>query len=205
MISCNLNLQEETDMKTFALTTSTAILLAGTAAAQMFGPDYGTDLGYDRFNEGLQTTGYYDAVDVNDDTYLNQSEFSTGLYADYDRNNDLQITEDEFESGYTRYMGADTYDSGMYGTYDLDGSGYLDQSEFGSFYGEEYNEYYTGMDTDADGLLSQDEFSTGAYSAADLNQDAVISIEEEGWFEGWFDGDDIEAEIETVGSVYSDI
>jgi hypothetical protein len=192
-------------MKTFALTTSTAILLAGAATAQMLGPDYGTDLDYGTFNEGFQTTGYYDAVDANDDAYLDESEFSTGLYADYDRDNDLQITQDEFETGYTRYMGADSYDTAMYDTYDVDGSGYLDQPEFGSFYGEEYGDYYSGMDADADGLLSQDEFSTGMYNAADLDRNAVISIEEEGWFEGWFDGDDIEAEVETVGPVYSDI
>jgi hypothetical protein len=192
-------------MKTFALTTSTAILLAGAAAAQMLGPDYGTDLDYNTFNEGFQTTGYYDAVDVNDDTYLDESEFSTGLYADYDMNNDLQITQDEFETGYTRYFGADAYDSSMYGTYDADGSGYLDQSEFSSYYGDEYRDYYAEIDADDDNLLSQDEFTTGAYNAADLDRNAVISIEEEGWFEGWFDGDDIEAEVESVGPVYSDI
>jgi hypothetical protein len=196
------NLQKEKTMKTFALTTSTAILLAGTAAAQMFGPDYGTDFTYDRFNEGLRTTGYYDAVDMNDDSLLDQSEYSRGLYADYDRDNDLQITTDEFETGYTRYMGEGTYDSAMYDTYDADGSGYLDQQEFAGFYEQEYGDYYTGLDADQDGLLSEDEYSTGLYNTADVNRDAVITIEEEGWFEGWFDGDDVEAEIQSVGDVY---
>ena len=31
------------------------------------------------------------------------------------------------------------------------------------------------------------------------HDDHVISVEEEGWFDGWFDGDDAEAEIEEVG------
>ncbi len=46
------------------------------------------------------------------------------------------------------------------------------------------------------------EYSQGIYNMSDRDQDLVISIEEEGWFEGWFDGDDIEAEITTVGEVF---
>ena len=35
----------------------------------------------------------------------------------------------------------------------------------------------------------------------DLNEDKVLTVEEEGWFEGWFDGDDIEVELDEVGDV----
>ncbi|TFL17065.1 hypothetical protein [Jannaschia formosa] len=191
-------------MKTLALTTSTALLLAGAATAQVFGPTYGTDLDRDTFGTGFQSTGYYNAVDINDDTYVDQNEFSTGLYSSYDMDNDLQITEDEFQTGYTNWWGTDGYDTTWYDTYDVDSSGYLDQSEFGQFYGDEYGDYYAELDVNDDDLLTEDEYTTGVYNAADLDRNAVISIEEEGWFEGWFDGDDIEAEIESVGPVYSD-
>jgi hypothetical protein len=56
-------------------------------------------------------------------------------------------------------------------------------------------------DQNQDEVLDENEFSQGLYSTADLDEDQVITIEEEGWFEGWFDGDDIEAEIEDVGDV----
>ncbi len=181
--------------------TAVAALLGTTAAsAQMFGDTYGTDYDYDTFNTGFGETGYYDALDTDDDALLSQNEYATGLFADYDRDNDLQITEDEFGLGTGRYFG-DGYAGGAFTDYDLDSSGYLDQSEFGGFYDADYADTYTGLDTDQDTFLSADEYSTGLYGSADVNQDKVITIDEEGWFEGWFDGDDIEAEIQQVGEV----
>ena len=173
------------------------------ANAQLFGDEYGTDLDTVRFNEGFGSTGYYDALDTDDDTFLNRSEYATGLYADYDRDNDLQITEDEFGLGTERYYGTG-YTGGAFADYDRDASGYLDQSEFGEYYGTEYTGYYDDLDTDDDELLSAEEYGSGLYGAADANQDQVITIDEEGWFEGWFDGDDVEAEITEVGEVYTD-
>ncbi|PHP28653.1 hypothetical protein [Limimaricola cinnabarinus] len=179
---------------------ATAALLAGPATAQMFGDEYGTDYDYDTFNTGFGETGYYDALDTDDDTFLNESEYSTGLYADYDRDNDRVISEEEFGLGTERYLGAD-YESD-FATYDADEDGFLDQEEFGEFYGADYTDHYAGLDTDGDELLSEDEYTTGIYDSADLDDDQVVTIEEEGWFEGWFDGDDIEAEIQEVGEVY---
>jgi hypothetical protein len=192
-------------MGKFALTTTAATLLATAATAQMFGPDYGSDLDYNRFNEGLTGTGYYEVIDINDDMLIDQSEYSRGLYRDYDRDRDLQITDEEFGMGYGRYFGEDMYDANTFTTYDMDQSGYLDQTEFGEFYGNEYGDYYAGLDADTDGFLNTDEYSTGLYNAADYDQNQVITIEEEGWFEGWFDGDDVEAEIESIGDVYTDL
>jgi hypothetical protein len=192
-------------MTKIALYASAATLIAGTASAQMFGGTYGTDLDYDRFNTGLSETGYYGALDRNDDMMLDRSEYATGLYADYDTDNDMMISNDEFEMGYGRYMGMDGYDSEMFGTYDANADGFLTQEEFGTYYGDNKIDYYDSMDADADGFLNEDEYSTGLYNAADLDQDQVLSIEEEGWFEGWFDGDDIEVEVESVGEVYNDI
>lgn len=179
---------------------ASAALLAGPASAQMFGDEIGTDYNYDTFNTGFGETGYYDALDTDDDTFLNESEYSTGLYADYDRDNDRLISEDEFGVGTGRYLGAD-YDSD-FATYDSDGDSFLNQQEFGEFYGTDYSDYYTDLDTDGDALLNEQEYSTGIYNSADLDRDQVITVEEEGWFEGWFDGDDIEAEIQEVGEVY---
>lgn len=181
--------------------TAAATLLAATAAnAQLFGDEIGTDLDSSRFNQGFAETGYYGALDTDEEDGLSENEFATGLYADYDRDNDLQITEEEFGLGTERYFGGE-YAGGAFGDYDADASGYLDQQEFGGFYGTDYEGYYTGLDTDTDGLLSEEEYSTGLYDTADLDDDQVITIEEEGFFEGWFDGDDVTAEIEEVGEV----
>ena len=186
--------------KRLATTAAVAILAATAAQAQLFGDEIGTDLDYDRFNTGFGESGYYDALDRDDDALLNEGEYATGLYADYDRDNDLQITEEEFGLGTNRYFG-DAYEGGVFTDYDADQSGYLDQSEFGGFYQSDYRDTYTGLDADADGFLNADEYGTGLYGAADVNQDQVITIDEEGWFEGWFDGDDVEAEVEEVGDI----
>jgi hypothetical protein len=85
----------------------------------------------------------------------------------------------------------------------MDDSGYLETTEFGEFYGNDYADYYAGLDADDDDFLSYDEYGTGLYNAADYDQNQVITIEEEGWFEGWFDGDDLEAEIKSAGEVYA--
>ncbi|SFP18381.1 hypothetical protein [Tranquillimonas alkanivorans] len=178
-------------------TTAVAALLASTAAnAQMFGDDYGTDMDYDTFNTGFGETGYYDAWDMNDDAMLDENEFATGVYADWDQDGDLEITEEEYTMGTERWFGED-YDT-AFTDWDADESGYLDQSEFGDAWD---NEYYTEWDTDQDTLLSQDEYTTGLYDSADYDENQVITVEEEGWFEGWFDGDDVEAEIQEVGDV----
>ncbi len=188
-------------MKTLTLTTATALLLAGAASAQMFGDTYGTDMDVNTFNTGLDSTGYYNALDRNDDMMLDNDEYATGLYRTFDSDRDLQITEDEYTAGTTRYRGAD-YEATPFTDYDTDGSGYLSQNEFRPLYDSGYNDDFVSYDGDGDGMLTSEEYSTGTYGMADRNQDAVISIEEEGLFEGWFDGDDIEAEIEQVGDVY---
>jgi|GEM_PF-2271712 len=188
-------------MKMFVLTTATALLLAGTASAQMFGDTYGTDLDTNRFNSGLNETGYYNALDRNKDSRLDQSENATGIYRTFDRDRDLRITEDEYTMGTLRYHGAD-YEMTPFTDYDSDGSGYISQNEFRPLYDSGYHDDFVSFDGDGDGMLTSDEYSNGIYGRADANQDKVITVEEEGWFEGWFDGDDIEAEIKSVGDVY---
>ncbi|WP_299819043.1 hypothetical protein [uncultured Jannaschia sp.] len=181
---------------------ASAALLAAPANAQLFGDEVGTDYDYDTFNTGFNETGYYDALDSDSDSFLNEGEFATGLYNDYDRDNDRMVSEEEFGVGTERYRGGD-YEA-SFADYDADTDGFLNQEEFGQFYGSDYTGYYSDLDTDGDAQLSRDEYSTGMYNAADLDRDQVVTVEEEGFFEGWFDGDDIEAEIQEVGDVYED-
>jgi len=188
-------------MKTFAFATAAALLLASAATAQMFGDTYGSDLDSDRFNTGFGETGYFDALDRDNDGMLNESENATGLYRNFDMNRDLQITEQEYTAGSHRYYGADR-EMAPFTDYDTDGSGFLSQNEFRPLYDSGYNDDFVSYDGDGDGMLTSEEYSTGLYNRADVNQDKVITIEEEGWFEGWFDGDDITAEVETIGEVY---
>ena len=183
------------------LAATTALLTATGAQAQLFGEDHGTDLDYDRFNAGFGETGYYEALDREPDGLLDQNEYATGLYADLDRDDDVRISEDEFARGNERYFG-DGYGGGAFTDYDLDASGYIEQSEFRSYYDSGYNDDFVSLDGDGDGMLTSDEYATGLYDRGDVNQDSVITVEEEGLFEGWFDGDDVEAEIEQVGEVY---
>ncbi len=181
--------------KFLAATAATALLTAGAASAQMFGDEYGTDLTPTRFNEGFSQTGYYEAWDQNDDDMLDQDEFTTGIYADWDADNDNILTEDEFTTGAERWGVTDT----DFSTLDADGDGEVVYSEFNENW--DNDAVYSTWDGDDDGLLNNDEFSTGLYDSADLDSDQVITVEEEGWFEGWFDGDDIEAEIQNVNEV----
>lgn len=182
-------------IKTLAA-TGLAALLATSASAQMFGSEIGTDLDQERFNTSFGESGYHDAWDRDDEVGLNENELATGVFSDWDRDNDRQITEEEWGLGSGRWYGGDY--GGNFGEYDADGSGFVDTTEFG---GRWNNEYFGGWDADSDGLLTQEEFGGGLYSRADANQDMVITVEEEGWFEGWFDGDDVTAEIEQVGDV----
>ena len=92
--------------------------------------------------------------------------------------------------------------TGDFASYDADDDGFLNQQEFGQFYGTDYTARYDELDTDDDEMLTETEYTTGLYDSADLDDDQVVTIEEEGFFEGWFDGDDVEAELRDVGQVY---
>jgi len=178
----------------YTVTAAVAALLVTTSAnAQIFGDTYGTDLDYDRFNTGFGESGIYDAWDRDDEIGLSESEFGTGVFSDWDRDNDMLISEEEYGLGAGRWYGAD-YD-GVFADYDTDATGYLEPAEFGASWD---NDYYTAWDTDGDGLLSEDEYSTGLYNTSDVDQNMVITVGEE----GWFDGDDVETEIEQVGNVF---
>ena len=127
-----------------AAVSAAALLTAGAASAQMFGDTYGTDYDYDTFNTGFGESGYYDALDTDDDALLSEGEYTTGLYADYDRDNDVLISEEEFGLGTDRYYGG-AYDGGLFTDYDADADGFLNQEEFGGFYETEYRQNYTGL------------------------------------------------------------
>ncbi len=175
--------------------TTAALLIALPVSAQMY-EGFDRDAGFEGFRTGLDETGRFVASDRDQDGMLNEGEFATGMFADWDTDDEFGISEEEYGMGAARYHGDDY---GMtFADFDTDQSGLIDQSEFGANWD---TEYYTTWDTDADGLLSNDEYSEGYYNAADRDQDKVITVEEEGFFEGWFDGDDVTAEIEEVGDV----
>ena len=158
--------------------------------------DGNLELSDQEFREGFGQSGTYEAWDRDRSGGLNEGEFATGMFSRWDADDDMQITQEEYRAGTERWYGAD-YDAD-FGRFDADGSGSVDRAEFGRNWD---SEYYNEWDADDDANLTQDEFDTGVYGTADANNDMVISIEEEGGFEGWFDGDDIEAEIEQVGDV----
>lgn len=158
--------------------------------------DGNLELSSREFNAGFASTGIHDAWDRDDEVGLNEGEFATGMYSRWDADDDLRISDEEFKAGTDRW-----YDSSFntpFTDFDVDSSGYIDRSEFGNAW---QNDTFTVWDGDSDGLITPDEFSTGAFNSADLDGDEVITVEEESWFEGWFDGDDVEAEIQEVGDV----
>ena len=176
---------------------ATAALLSAPAGAQMFGEDYGSDLSQDRFQQGLGESGAYGAWDRDDNAMLDQDEFARGVYWSWDADNDQQVTEEEFTAGTDRWFGED-FES-AFTDWDADGDGVINQQDFAANWDREY---YSDWDTNQDAMLDEQEFGQGVYQTADLDRDQVITVEEEGWFEGWFDGDDIEAEVEEVGDIY---
>lgn len=184
----------------FITATAAAALLATTASAQMLSDTIGTDYDFDTFDRAYAANGVYDGLDQDGDTLLGENEFRSGMYADYDRDRDVMISQSEFDEGNVRYYG-DTYAGSDFATYDANTDGMLDQNEFSGFYGTEYTERFSGYDADADGMLNSREFNTKLYETADMNRDAVITVEEEGFFEGWFDGDDITARVREIGPI----
>ncbi len=158
--------------------------------------DSNMELNESEFNAGLSESGTYNAWDSDETAGLSEGEFATGMYSDWDADNDRQISEEEFNAGSERWYGSDY--EGTFANYDTDESGFVDTNEFGSSWD---NDYYAGWDTNDDSLLDENEFNTGVYGTVDTDDDKVVTIEEEGWFEGWFDGDDVEAEIRDVGEV----
>lgn len=178
-------------------TTSAVVLLAAAPAVAQMYEGYDSGLGYEGFQTGLGDAGYYDAWDSNDDLALGENEFATGIYSDWDNDDEFGINEAEYDVGVGRWYGDDY--TMTFSDYDVDGSGLIDQNEFGANWD---SNYFASWDGDGNSELSDMEYSQGIYNMSDRDQDLVISIEEEGWFEGWFDGDDIEAEITTVGEVF---
>ncbi len=148
------------------------------------------------FATGFSDSGTYGALDRDGDMALNESEFATGFYSNWDMDDDPRVTEAEYDAGVDRWYGSE-YNT-PFSDYDLDSSGYIDGREFGEGWD---SGYYRQWDVDGDSVLTEAEYSTGVFNNADLDSDQVITVEEEGWFEGWFDGDDIEAEVEEVGDI----
>lgn len=184
-----------------ALTTALAVPAMSLAAANWQYTDWDSDgnmeMTSQEFSSGFSEGGTYNAWNRDtSDAGLSEGEFATGMFADWDRDNDTRISEDEYTAGSERWYGAD-YDT-AYSDWDADQSGYIEKTEFGGGWD---NDYFNAWDTDEDTFLSEDEFNTGVYDTVDSNDDQVITVEEEGWFEGWFDGDDVEAEVEEVGDV----
>ena len=175
--------------KLFATATATALLLASGASAQMWADE-------NEFRTGIADSGVYDAWDRDDEVGLNRDEFGTGIFTDWDRDNDMMISDEEYTAGYGRWYGAEPTN---WNEWDVNADGMLDRNEFAD--GWDNDTLFSDWDADSDNLITDDEWGTGIYGAADANQDMVITIEEEGWFEGWFDGDDVEAEIQSVGDL----
>lgn len=195
-------MKTKTSLSVSSLAVAAALMMPGLAFAQEtfvytdWDNDGNLELSDSEFSEGFGETGTYDAWDRDETAGLSEGEFATGMFSRWDTDNDLQITEEEYEVGTERWYGAD-YDT-PFADYDTDGSGYIDTTEFGETWD---SDYYSEWDADGDGLLTEEEYTTGVYETADVNDDYVITVEEEGWFEGWFDGDDVEAEIQEVGDV----
>lgn len=194
-----------TAMSLRAAMLSTALALPGAALAQQtftytdWDTDGNLELTQSEFTAGFEEAEVFDAWDRDDTVGLTREEFGAGLYSAWDTDDDLQITEAEYDVGTERWYGAD-YDT-PFTEWDADASGYIDTTEFREAWDTpEYG--YATWDTDADELVTETEFTTGVYDRVDLDDDMVVTIEEEGWFEGWFDGDDIEAEVQEVGEVY---
>ncbi len=195
-----MNTQQLKTLRAVALTSALALPAAATAQATWTYSDWDNDgnleVSDQEFQTGFAETGTYNAWDSDETVGLSEGEFATGVYSSWDTDNDLQLTEQEYMTGTQNWYG-DEYNT-AFSDWDTDTSGYIDTNEFGAGWD---NTLYSDYDTDSDALLTEDEFNTGVYSSADLDQNEVITVEEEGWFEGWFDGDDVEAEIEQVGDV----
>jgi hypothetical protein len=181
--------------KTLA-TTAVAALLAGPAAAQMMDGDYATE---DQFITSYAETDHFEAWDQNDDMYLDHEEVATGLYTDWDADDDGQLTEAEFDQGVSDWFDGDGVIDDDFAEWDANDDGYIGEDEFATNWSDVE---VTGWDNDGDGLYSEEEFGSTVYNTADVDGNYRIDIEEEGFFEGWFDGDNVEAEIERVGNLY---
>lgn len=184
-------------LRTTLAGTAIAALIASPAAAQMLEGDYQTE---DQFINAYADTEHFEAWDQNDDAYLDHDEIATGLYTDWDTDNDGRLTQSEFDQGVSDWFDGDGVIDDEFAEWDADGDGYVGESEFSENWSEVE---MTNWQDDGDGRYTEEEFASNVYNTADLDGNYRIDIEEEGFFEGWFDGDDVEAEIERIGPLDS--
>lgn len=134
--------------------------------------------------------GLYDEWDVDNDDLLDEDELYGGLYDTWDLDGDGLIGEDEFGESVERWFTETDYD---FAAWDADDDGFLDEDEFRAAIAE------TGLyDTwigDAEGI-GEEQFYSGYYEVADLDDDDVLTEDEFGWFEDTL-GTDVAAE--TIG------
>ena len=96
----------------------------------------------------------YDRLDVNDDDYLDATEWDRGY-------NDL----------YGSYLGTNDV-----GQFDTDADGMLDNDEF--YEGFRDTDYFNDYDANRDGIVDSDEMNEAVYTNWDANQDNYIDQDE---------------------------
>ncbi|WP_265499685.1 penta-EF hand family protein [Paracoccus beibuensis] len=129
-------------------------------------------LSQDEFATGLGDRGIFGGWDTDTDSMLSQDEFDDGVYGTYDTDASGDLNEAEYgmTDGAAGFWNRDeTVD---HQAWDVDGDGVILANEFADGWGETGR--FGEFDSDADGSLTEDEFTTGIFGEYDADGTGVI-------------------------------
>lgn len=167
-------------MRTFTL--AALVALAGLpASAQELGAwdaDSDGQLDEAEFTEGFLEAEAFDRWDLDDDDQVGLAEFAVGLHDLWDADDDGELTVSEWDDAVDLWFGEDAVNLSVE-NWDEDGDGTISRSELSA--GLRTTDLLDRLDTVSDdGLLGEEELSSGLFDVADADDDGLLGTEEDG-------------------------
>lgn len=137
-------------------------------------------LAEEEWNEGWNThvgedldENLYSEWDENDDSSLDETEFTSGFYGYYDENDDSFLDEDEFSG-----LAKSNYYNAMAGESEGLSEDQINEDWDIYFPRGAYGFNFTQWDADGDGIINEGEFSTNLFGAWDEDDNDLIEESE---------------------------
>ncbi|WP_162052203.1 EF-hand domain-containing protein [Pontibacter pamirensis] len=134
----------------------------------------------DEFYTTFTPTSYYQDWDVNDDSFLDEDEFTTSFFQIWDTDNDGMIEDIEWNAAVADYnlAGAD------WAAWDTNTDGFIETAEFDT--GFNNLGWYNAWDTDGNGLIEAREYTDGVFTIWDEDEDDVLDDTEYTYFNTYY-------------------
>jgi hypothetical protein len=109
-------------------------------------------------------TSYFTDWDTNNDSYLDENEYSGGVFSSWDANKDNRLDENEWNTGARDYG----ITGQSWADWDLDTDGFLNDGEYRT--ASTKAGWYRAWDSDGDNRLSQEEYDQGMSGRSQNNE-----------------------------------